>query len=68
MKPANTTDQEVLEMLAAPAMDEMILWVTKLTRPQLIRKIQFLWATGQITPEIEARAISYQLKKHKPKP
>ena len=61
-------EQKVLEYLAQPVMDEWILWHTKLTRPQLICLIQRFWAAGQITPEMEQRSRSYQLKKHKPKP
>jgi hypothetical protein len=66
-RPTGTTDQQLLEMLGDPVMDELILWTTKLTRPQLIQRIKLLWASGQITPEIQSRSRSYQLNKHKPK-
>lgn len=61
------TDAEMLALLGQPYMDEAIIWMTKLTRPQLISRVKQLWAEGKITPEIEARSRSYQLKKHKPK-
>jgi hypothetical protein len=63
----SSVSEQVLDMLSQPAMDEAILWRTKLTRPQLINMIQSFWVSGRITPEMESRSRSYQLKKHKPK-
>lgn len=57
---------DLLGLLGQPLMDEAIIWTTKITRPQLIARVKQFWAEGKITPEIEARSRSYQLKKHKP--
>lgn len=57
---------DLLDLLSKPWMDEAIIHATKLTRPQLIQKIQNFWATGAITDEMAKNSRSYQLKKHRP--
>ena len=62
----NGTPITLLQLLATPRMDEMILWETGMTRPELIGAIKHLWSTSAITPEIENLSRSFQLQKHKP--